>query len=84
MRPSAKGQGDFERLKGKDGIELKMINMGGRLPANYIHRTKACGNLRRGKIHPLPQGDLRRTMCQKSSLEPGRSSLIANAGISGQ
>ena len=29
----------FERLKEEDGIELKMINMGGGFPANYITRT---------------------------------------------
>ena len=31
----------FERLKEEDGIELKMINMGGGFPANYITRTNS-------------------------------------------
>ncbi|MCB2527112.1 ornithine decarboxylase, partial [Listeria monocytogenes] len=29
----------FERLKEEDGIVLKMINMGGGFPANYITKT---------------------------------------------
>ncbi|MER2297166.1 MAG: type III PLP-dependent enzyme, partial [Pseudomonas sp.] len=31
----------FERLKEEDGIELKLINMGGGFPANYITRTNS-------------------------------------------
>ena len=31
----------FERLKEEDGIHLKLINMGGGFPANYITRTNS-------------------------------------------
>ena len=35
----------FERLKEEDGIVLKLINMGGGFPANYITRTNTSGEL---------------------------------------
>ncbi len=68
----------FERLKEEDGIELKMINMGGGFPANYITRTNSLETYAEEIIRFLKEdfGD----ELPEIILEPGRS-LIANAGI---
>ena len=68
----------FERLKEEDGIELKMINMGGGFPANYITRTNSLQTYAEEIIRFLKEdfGD----ELPEIILEPGRS-LIANAGI---
>ena len=68
----------FERLKEEDGIELKMINMGGGFPANYITRTNSLETNAEEIIRFLKEdfGD----ELPEIILEPGRS-LIANAGI---
>ncbi|MCG4452013.1 type III PLP-dependent enzyme [Pseudomonas sp. MMS21-TM103] len=68
----------FERLKEEDGIELKMINMGGGFPANYITRTNSLETYAEEIIRFLKDdfGD----DLPEIILEPGRS-LIANAGI---
>src|SRR5690606_5975226 len=68
----------FERLKEEDGIELKMINMGGGFPANYITRTNSLETYAEEIIRFLKEdfGD----ELPEIILEPGRS-LIANAGV---
>lgn len=68
----------FERLKEEDGIELKMINMGGGFPANYITKTNSLETYAEEIIRFLKEdfGD----ELPEIILEPGRS-LIANAGI---
>ena len=68
----------FERLKQEDGIELKLINMGGGFPANYITRTNSLETYAEEIIRFLKEdfGD----ELPEIILEPGRS-LIANAGI---
>ncbi|QXI33016.1 type III PLP-dependent enzyme [Pseudomonas promysalinigenes] len=68
----------FERLKEEDGIELKLINMGGGFPANYITRTNSLETYAEEIIRFLKEdfGD----DLPEIILEPGRS-LIANAGI---
>ena len=68
----------FERLKEEDGIVLKLINMGGGFPANYITRTNSLETYAEEIIRFLKEdfGD----DLPEIILEPGRS-LIANAGI---
>lgn len=68
----------FERLKEEDGIVLKMINMGGGFPANYITKTNDLETYAEEIIRFLKEdfGD----DLPEIILEPGRS-LIANAGI---
>jgi ornithine decarboxylase len=68
----------FERLKEEDGIQLKLINMGGGFPANYITRTNSLETYAEEIIRFLKEdfGD----DLPEIILEPGRS-LIANAGI---
>jgi ornithine decarboxylase len=68
----------FERLKEEDGIVLKLINMGGGFPANYITRTNSLETYAEEIIRFLKEdfGD----ELPEIILEPGRS-LIANAGI---
>ncbi len=68
----------FERLREEDGIELKMINMGGGFPANYISRTNDLATYAQEIIRFLHEdfGD----DLPEIILEPGRS-LVANAGI---
>ena len=68
----------FERLKEEDGIELKLINMGGGFPANYITKTNSLETYAEEIIRFLKEdfGD----ELPEIILEPGRS-LIANAGI---
>ncbi|MDH0339087.1 type III PLP-dependent enzyme [Metapseudomonas otitidis] len=68
----------FERLKEEDGITLRMINMGGGFPANYIQRTNSLETYAEEITRFLKEdfGD----ELPEIILEPGRS-LIANAGI---
>ena len=68
----------FERLKEEDGIQLKMINMGGGFPANYIAKTNDLQTYAEEITRFLKEdfGD----DLPEIILEPGRS-LIANAGI---
>ncbi|MGQ7959591.1 type III PLP-dependent enzyme [Pseudomonas sp. SP16.1] len=68
----------FERLKEEDGITLKMINMGGGFPANYIQRTNDLETYAEEITRFLKEdfGD----DLPEIILEPGRS-LIANAGV---
>ncbi|KHL71058.1 MULTISPECIES: type III PLP-dependent enzyme [Pseudomonas] len=68
----------FERLKEEDGITLKMINMGGGFPANYIAKTNDLQTYAEEITRFLKEdfGD----ELPEIILEPGRS-LIANAGI---
>ncbi|ACO77459.1 Ornithine decarboxylase [Azotobacter vinelandii CA] len=68
----------FERLKQEDGIELKMINMGGGFPANYITKTNSLQTYAEEIIRFLKE-DFGEEL-PEIILEPGRS-LIANAGI---
>ena len=68
----------FERLKEEDGIELKMINMGGGFPANYITKTNTMTTYAE-EITRFLQEDFGDDL-PEIILEPGRS-LIANAGI---
>ncbi len=68
----------FERLREEDGIELKMINMGGGFPANYMSRTNDMETYAEEIIRFLVEdfGD----ELPEIILEPGRS-LVANAGV---
>lgn len=68
----------FERLRDEDGIELKMINMGGGFPANYISRTNDLRTYAQEITRFLTEdfGD----NLPEVILEPGRS-LVANAGM---
>ena len=74
----AKGKVIFERLKEEDGIVLKMINMGGGFPANYLTKTNTLQTYAEEITRFLHEdfGD----ELPEIILEPGRS-LIANAGI---
>lgn len=68
----------FDRLKEEDNIELKMINMGGGFPANYISRTNDLKTYAEEITRFLREdfGD----ELPEIILEPGRS-LVANAGM---
>lgn len=68
----------FERLRDEDGIELKMINMGGGFPANYTTRTNDLATYASEIMRYLHE-DFGEDLPQ-IFIEPGRS-LIANAGI---
>ncbi|MDO3384068.1 type III PLP-dependent enzyme [Gilvimarinus algae] len=68
----------FDRLRDEQGIELKMINMGGGFPANYISRTNDLATYAE-EITRFLQEDFGEEF-PRIILEPGRS-LIANAGI---
>jgi len=68
----------FERLKEEDNITLKMINMGGGFPANYITKTNTLKTYAE-EITRFLQEDFGDEL-PEIILEPGRS-LIANAGI---
>ncbi|MAO39983.1 MAG: ornithine decarboxylase [Pseudohongiella sp.] len=68
----------FERLREEDGIVLKMINLGGGFPANYIMRANTL---------PTYAEEITRFITEDFGddfpeiiLEPGRS-LISNSGI---
>lgn len=68
----------YDRLKEEEGIELKMVNLGGGFPANYISRTNALETYAEEITRFLKEdfGD----ELPEIILEPGRS-LAANAGI---
>ncbi|UTA48709.1 type III PLP-dependent enzyme [Simiduia sp. 21SJ11W-1] len=68
----------FERLKEEDGIELKMINMGGGFPANYVTKANSLTTYAE-EITRFLEEDFGDDM-PEIILEPGRS-LVANAGI---
>ncbi len=68
----------FERLKEEDNIELKMINLGGGFPANYITKTNDLETYAQ-EITRFIQEDFGDDF-PEIILEPGRS-LISNAGI---
>ena len=68
----------FQRLREEDGITLRMINLGGGFPANYMVRTNDLATYAAEITRYLDEdfGEERPEII----LEPGRS-LIANAGI---
>jgi ornithine decarboxylase len=68
----------FERLRDEDGIALKMINLGGGFPANYLTKTNTLATYAEEIIRYLREdfGD----ELPEIILEPGRS-LLANAGV---
>ncbi len=68
----------FERLKDEDGVNLKMINLGGGFPANYISRTNDLKTYAEEITRFLREdfGD----EFPEIILEPGRS-LVANVGL---
>jgi len=68
----------FERLREEDGIELKMINMGGGFPANYVTKTNDLATYA-AEITRYLHEDFGEQLPQ-IILEPGRS-LVSNAGI---
>ncbi len=68
----------FQRLKEEDGIELKMINMGGGFPANYITRTNDMSTYA-AEIERFLREDFGDDL-PEIIIEPGRS-LISNAGV---
>ena len=68
----------FERLREEDGIVLKMINMGGGFPANYVTRTNDLATYAE-EITRYLEEDFGDDM-PEIVLEPGRS-LVSNAGI---
>jgi len=68
----------FSRLLEEDGIQLKMINMGGGFPANYLYRTNDLATYA-AEITRFLQEDFGNEL-PKIIIEPGRS-LISNAGV---
>ena len=68
----------FNRLWEEDGIELKMINMGGGFPANYLQRTNELA-IYAEEIARFLHEDFMDEM-PEIIIEPGRS-LISNAGV---
>ena len=68
----------FNRLWEEDGIQLKMINMGGGFPANYLHRTNELA-IYAEEITRFLQEDFMDEL-PEIIIEPGRS-LISNAGV---
>ena len=68
----------FERLQVEDNIELKMINLGGGFPANYLTKTNALSDYAE-EITRFIREDFGDDF-PEIILEPGRS-LISNAGI---
>ncbi len=68
----------FERLHEEDGINLKMINLGGGFPANYLTKTHTLATYAEEITRYLKEdfGD----DLPEIVLEPGRS-LLANAGV---
>ncbi len=68
----------FDRLRDEDGIELKMINLGGGFPAHYINKTNDLKTYAQ-EITRFIKEDFGDDF-PEIILEPGRS-LISNAGI---
>ncbi len=74
----AKVSGMFQRLSDEDNIRLKMINLGGGFPANYLTKTNDLATYA-SEILRFLEEDFGDDM-PEILLEPGRS-LISNAGI---
>lgn len=74
----AKAKWIFQRLADENGIQLKMINMGGGFPANYLTRTNELATYAT-EINRFLEEDFGDDM-PEIILEPGRS-LVGNAGI---
>jgi len=68
----------FERLKDENNITLKMINLGGGFPANYIQKTNSLETYA-SEITRFIEEDVVDEF-PEIILEPGRS-LISNAGV---
>ncbi len=68
----------FERLLNEQGIQLKMINMGGGFPASYLQKTNELVTYRE-EISRFLQEDFGGNM-PEILLEPGRS-LVGDAGV---
>jgi len=68
----------FDRLREEDGIKLKMINMGGGFPANYMQRTNDLATYA-AEITRFLKEDFYDEL-PEIVLEPGRS-LVSNAGV---
>ena len=68
----------YERLMEEDGIELKMINLGGGFPANYLTKTNEL-DLYAQEITRFLTESFGETL-PEIVLEPGRS-LVASAGV---
>lgn len=68
----------FERLKEEDDITLKMINLGGGFPANYLMRANTLATYAE-EITRFLKEDFGQEL-PEIILEPGRS-LISNSGI---
>lgn len=68
----------FKRLRSENGIQLKMINLGGGFPANYVARTHDIATYAR-EITRFLHEDFADEM-PEIVIEPGRS-LVANAGV---
>jgi ornithine decarboxylase len=68
----------FERLREEDGIELKMINLGGGFPANYVTRANTLETYAE-EIGRFLEEDFGSDL-PEIILEPGRS-LVSNAGV---
>lgn len=68
----------FERLRDEDGIVLKLINLGGGFPANYLTKTHHLATYAQEITRYLHE-DFGENL-PEIILEPGRS-LIANAGV---
>jgi len=68
----------FERLKEEDNITLKMLNLGGGFPANYLNRANPLGTYAE-EITRFIEEDFGEDF-PEIILEPGRS-LISNAGV---
>ncbi|MFC3052615.1 type III PLP-dependent enzyme [Kordiimonas pumila] len=74
----AKVKSLFDRLSDEDNIKLKMINMGGGFPGNYVMRTHDLKTYAE-EITRFLEEDFGDDM-PEIILEPGRS-MVANAGI---
>ncbi len=68
----------YERLLNEDNIKLKLINLGGGFPANYIARTNSLKTYA-DEITRFLQEDFGDDL-PEIILEPGRS-LVSNAGV---
>ncbi len=68
----------IERLMEEDGIELKMVNLGGGFPANYLTKTNEL-KLYAEEITRFLTESFGETL-PEIILEPGRS-LVGNAGV---
>lgn len=74
----AKATTIFERIKDEDGIDLKLINMGGGFPAQYLSKAHDLETYAQ-EIHRFLKEDFGENMPQLI-LEPGRS-LVGESGV---